>query len=169
MKDLLKRKSSLAELTGIGESRLDCFATHPRAYLLGYESSDFYDQTTLPGNVGLCGNSTLPQPTAFTSAVQGLLTDLESATPRINGFYAAATRQAAGGGPTVYAVAQCADTVSASGCESCLKVAYGNIQSCPPDSDGRAVDAGCFLRYSDIAFFADNQTTDLSSFLGGGE
>ncbi|KAL6980655.1 hypothetical protein U1Q18_022292 [Sarracenia purpurea var. burkii] len=35
MKDLLKRKSSLAELTGISESRLDCFATHLRAYLLG--------------------------------------------------------------------------------------------------------------------------------------
>eukprot|EP00262_Sarcandra_glabra_P017704 TRINITY_DN6156_c0_g2_i1.p1 TRINITY_DN6156_c0_g2~~TRINITY_DN6156_c0_g2_i1.p1 ORF type:complete len:716 (+),score=81.71 TRINITY_DN6156_c0_g2_i1:61-2208(+) len=35
MKDLLRRKPSLAELTGICESRLDCFATHLRAYLLG--------------------------------------------------------------------------------------------------------------------------------------
>ncbi|XP_028093950.1 uncharacterized protein LOC114294049 [Camellia sinensis] len=35
MKDLLKRKPSLAELTGISESRLDCFATHLRAYLAG--------------------------------------------------------------------------------------------------------------------------------------
>uniref|UniRef100_A0A5B6ZLH9 Uncharacterized protein n=1 Tax=Davidia involucrata TaxID=16924 RepID=A0A5B6ZLH9_DAVIN len=35
MKDLLKRKPSLAELTGISESRLDCFATHLRAYLVG--------------------------------------------------------------------------------------------------------------------------------------
>ncbi|KAK6933052.1 hypothetical protein RJ641_035946 [Dillenia turbinata] len=33
MKDLLKRKLSLAELTGISESRLDCFAIHLRAYL----------------------------------------------------------------------------------------------------------------------------------------
>ncbi|KAK6929446.1 hypothetical protein RJ641_005651 [Dillenia turbinata] len=33
MKDLLKRKPSLAELTGISESRLDCFAIHLRAYL----------------------------------------------------------------------------------------------------------------------------------------
>ncbi|XP_010262776.1 PREDICTED: uncharacterized protein LOC104601212 [Nelumbo nucifera] len=35
MKDLLRRKPTLAQLTGISESRLDCFATHLRAYLLG--------------------------------------------------------------------------------------------------------------------------------------
>ncbi|KAL8462935.1 hypothetical protein ACS0TY_033809 [Phlomoides rotata] len=35
MKDLLVRKPSLAELTGISESRLNCFATQLRAYLAG--------------------------------------------------------------------------------------------------------------------------------------
>ncbi|KAK9124425.1 hypothetical protein Sjap_014027 [Stephania japonica] len=35
MKDLLDRKPSLAQLTGISELRLECFATHLRAYLLG--------------------------------------------------------------------------------------------------------------------------------------
>ncbi|KAG8390082.1 hypothetical protein BUALT_Bualt01G0046500 [Buddleja alternifolia] len=35
MKDLLMRKPSLTELTGISESRLNCFATHLRAYLSG--------------------------------------------------------------------------------------------------------------------------------------
>ncbi|XP_057488840.1 uncharacterized protein LOC130774804 [Actinidia eriantha] len=35
MKDLLEQKPSLAALTGISESRLDCFATHLRAYLVG--------------------------------------------------------------------------------------------------------------------------------------
>ncbi|KAK8486085.1 hypothetical protein V6N13_055847 [Hibiscus sabdariffa] len=35
MKDLIKRKPSIAELTGINESRLGCFATQLRAYLLG--------------------------------------------------------------------------------------------------------------------------------------
>ncbi|GFP86306.1 hypothetical protein PHJA_000774400 [Phtheirospermum japonicum] len=33
MKDLLMRKPSLADLTGISESRLNCFASHLRAYL----------------------------------------------------------------------------------------------------------------------------------------
>ncbi|KAJ8535443.1 hypothetical protein K7X08_023163 [Anisodus acutangulus] len=35
MKDLLEQKPSLAELTGINESRIDCFAIHLRAYLIG--------------------------------------------------------------------------------------------------------------------------------------
>ncbi|XP_027163681.1 uncharacterized protein LOC113763894 [Coffea eugenioides] len=35
MKDLLKRKPCLAELTGISESRLESFAIHLRAYLVG--------------------------------------------------------------------------------------------------------------------------------------
>ncbi|XVE69362.1 hypothetical protein DITRI_Ditri09bG0146000 [Diplodiscus trichospermus] len=35
MKDLIKRKPSIAELTGISESRLGCFATQLRAYLVG--------------------------------------------------------------------------------------------------------------------------------------
>ncbi|KAG9160769.1 hypothetical protein Leryth_008605 [Lithospermum erythrorhizon] len=35
MKDLLSRRPNLCELTGISESRLDCFATQLRAYLPG--------------------------------------------------------------------------------------------------------------------------------------
>ncbi|CAL5323650.1 unnamed protein product [Camellia sinensis] len=135
---------------------------------LRYESSSFYDQGTLPGNVGVCGNRTVSQATAFDTAVQGLLTDLKIATPKINGFFAATKSEVVGGSATVYAVSQCAETISESTCQDCLTVAYANTQSCPPNADGRAVDAGCFLRYSDTAFFADNQTTNINPFLGGG-
>ncbi|KAF9607824.1 hypothetical protein IFM89_001572 [Coptis chinensis] len=133
---------------------------------LRYESNDFFDQTTLPGNVGICGNRTVSQGNNFGANVGKLLSDLVAATPRINGFFAASN--VTGGGTDVYAIAQCARTVSQTGCTDCLKVAYTNIESCPPDSEGRAVDAGCFLRYSDRAFFSSNQTTDLTSFLGKG-
>ncbi|KAK2980776.1 hypothetical protein RJ640_009561 [Escallonia rubra] len=136
---------------------------------LRYESSGFYDQTTQPGNVGICSNQTASQATAFNAAVEGLLTDLVSATPRINGFYAATTRGVTGSGATVYAVAQCAETVSQSGCQDCLVVAHSNIQSCPPRAEGSAIDSGCFLRYSDASFFSDNQTTNITPFLGGGK
>lgn len=135
---------------------------------LRYESSSFYDQGTLPGNVGVCGNRTVSQATAFDTAVQGQLTDLKIATPKINGFFAATKSEVVGGSATVYAVSQCAETISESTCQDCLTVAYANIQSCPPNADGRAVDAGCFLRYSDTAFFPDNQTTNINPFLGGG-
>ncbi|KAF2296230.1 hypothetical protein GH714_036960 [Hevea brasiliensis] len=35
MKDILKRRPSIAELTGISESRLDCLAIHLHSYILG--------------------------------------------------------------------------------------------------------------------------------------
>ncbi|XP_065872646.1 uncharacterized protein [Euphorbia lathyris] len=35
MKDMIRRRPSVAELTGISKSRLTCFATHLRAYLMG--------------------------------------------------------------------------------------------------------------------------------------
>ncbi|KAF4398466.1 hypothetical protein G4B88_025445 [Cannabis sativa] len=141
---------------------------------LRYETNGFFDQTTLPGNVGICGKQTIPRSAAaaFTSTVDDVLSTLQAATPKINGFFAAEKRQvpvsvAGGRNLTVYGVAQCAQTVSRSGCLDCLKVAYVNLQNCLPDSDGRAVDAGCFLRYSNTSFFADDQTTNLAPFLNG--
>ncbi|KAK4602311.1 hypothetical protein RGQ29_011375 [Quercus rubra] len=137
---------------------------------LRYESDSFFDQTTLDGNREYCGNRTASQPIAFSTAVDGLLKDLQVATPRITGFFAASKREVAesSGNATVYAVAQCVETATESGCQNCLNVASNNIRVCVPNGDGRAVDAGCFLRYSDKPFFADNQTTDISSFLGNG-
>ncbi|XP_073060742.1 cysteine-rich receptor-like protein kinase 2 [Primulina eburnea] len=136
---------------------------------LRYESNSFYDQTTLPGNVQICGNRTASPAAAFSAQAQTLLQDLELATPRINKYFAATKSEVVSGGNlTVYGVAQCAETISQSGCQDCLTVAYRNIESCLPDADGRAIDAACFLRYSETPFFADNQTIDISSFLGGG-
>nr|GFC54124.1 putative gnk2-like domain-containing protein [Tanacetum cinerariifolium] len=133
-----------------------------------YESSSFYEQTTEPGNVGLCGNSTSSQESVFETAVDGLLSNLTIATPKINGFFAAATTPVLGttNTSTAYAIAQCAENVTSGGCQNCLQVAYANIKSCATDvTDGRGVDSGCFMRYSASAFFSPNKTTDLTSFL----
>lgn len=138
--------------------------------VLRYESNSFYDQTTLPGNTAICGNQTTPQATAFQAAAEELIADLEVATPRINGFYVAYKTDVVGGaGSTVYGVAQCVETASEAACKECLQVANTNINSCLPSTNGRAVDAGCFLRYSNIAFFAENQTTNITPFLKDGE
>lgn len=74
---------------------------------------------------------------------------------------------AAAEGDGVYGAAQCADTLSKEVCAQCLQVAYTNIQGCLPSENGRAVDAGCFMRYSNLTFFSANQTVDLSHYLGG--
>lgn len=135
---------------------------------LRYESLIFYNQTTVQGNFGICGNRTVSPPTAFNEAVQGLLTDLVIATPRINGYFAATSRQVVGGGRRVYAVAQCVETTGQTNCLDCLTQANVNIGTCPPEADGRAIDAGCFMRYSDTSFFPDNQTINIRPFITTG-
>ncbi|XP_057431355.1 cold-responsive protein kinase 1-like [Lotus japonicus] len=133
---------------------------------LRYESNGFFDQTTLPGNSMICGNETANGASTFTATAQQVLQDLQTVTPKITGFFAATKTPVAGG--AIYAIAQCADTVTESGCLDCLTVGFNNIQSCLPNSDGRAFDAGCFMRYSETSFFADNQTIDITPFLKQG-
>ncbi|XP_045828742.1 uncharacterized protein LOC123920523 isoform X2 [Trifolium pratense] len=45
MEDLLKRKPSIAELSGISKSRLDCFATQLRAFLVGSTGGGSHDSS----------------------------------------------------------------------------------------------------------------------------
>ncbi|PPD76951.1 hypothetical protein GOBAR_DD26134 [Gossypium barbadense] len=132
-----------------------------------YESNMFYQESTQVGNLGICGGSTASQQSVFGTTVERLLGDLVKATPRIDSFFAASREEVGGvnGNVTAYGVAQCMETIDEKGCMECLKVALANIQRCPPDSDGRAVDTGCFLRYSDSPFFGANYTIDLKPFL----
>ncbi|GKV22642.1 hypothetical protein SLEP1_g32494 [Rubroshorea leprosula] len=131
---------------------------------LRYESSSFYTQSTGEGHTMVCGNQTASKRTSFNASVVGLLNDLQVATPRIDGYFAASKKEVSGN-IKVYGVAQCIETISKSDCRNCMAVVYSDIQRCPPKSDGRAMDAGCFLRYSESPFFADNQTTDIGHFL----
>ncbi|KAE8775158.1 protein kinase [Hordeum vulgare] len=126
-----------------------------------YESLAFFDQATLPGNTELCNGSTVAGG-VFNGAVQALVRDLTTAVPRFPRLVAMAARTG------VYAMAQCVETVGMDGCAQCLEVASRNIGRCPPKSDGRAVDAGCFMRYSDKPFFPANLTDDLAPYLPSG-
>ncbi|KAL8255364.1 hypothetical protein R6Q59_033585 [Mikania micrantha] len=134
---------------------------------LRYESSYFYTDTTARGYQGLCGNRISSGQSVFETAVDGLLSNLSIATSKINGFYAAATTLVVGTNTsTAYAIAQCAETISPDGCRNCLQVAYKNVMNCATDViDGRAVDTGCFMRYSGTSFFRNTQTTDIAPFL----
>lgn len=129
---------------------------------LRYESFNFYARTI--ENTIVCGSRSAPQPTTFKREAQTLLTDLQTATPNINGYFAASKRSSASN-LAIYGVAQCAPTVSPGGCQGCLTAAYESIQDCLSSADARVADAACFLRYSDTPFFADNQMTDIASLL----
>lgn len=66
----------------------------------------------------------------------------------------------------VYGLAQCWKTVSREGCRECLAKASREVKGCLGKSrDGRALNAGCYLRYSTHNFIADpnRQADDGSS------
>jgi len=65
MKDVLKRKPSIADLTGISKSRLDCFATHLRAFLVGSNGREI-------SACSLATSSTTPDISDSTSTTKSL-------------------------------------------------------------------------------------------------
>uniref|UniRef100_A0A0E0M8W6 Protein kinase domain-containing protein n=1 Tax=Oryza punctata TaxID=4537 RepID=A0A0E0M8W6_ORYPU len=119
-----------------------------------YESAAFFDHATLPGNTQVCNDSAVAG-VGFADAVRGLVGDLMAAVPRAPGLAAARTPRRS--------------TVGEGGCAQCLEVAARNIDGCSPNSDGRAVDAGCFMRYSGKPFFPANATVDLAPYLRSGK
>ncbi|XP_041996715.1 cysteine-rich receptor-like protein kinase 2 isoform X2 [Salvia splendens] len=133
---------------------------------LRYESYNFYEQTI--ENTIMCGDRSALQEKAFTAAAQKLLTDLAIATPRASAYSTVSKREVSDDGLTIYAAAQCAETVTQSGCQGCLNAAYESINNCFPAAEARLADAACFLRYSDAPFFSDNQTTDITPLLDVG-
>ncbi|XP_019185434.1 PREDICTED: cysteine-rich receptor-like protein kinase 2 [Ipomoea nil] len=136
---------------------------------LRYEDSYFYDQITGDGTYPTCGKRTAPDQYVFNMTAKQVLYDLQLATPRINGFFAAAKQEASGGGGAAFAVAQCIETIDEIGCQACLTITYRNILGCLPKSAaGRAFAPGCFMRYSNKRFFPNNQTTNLAPFLETG-
>ncbi|KAI3722971.1 hypothetical protein L2E82_34220 [Cichorium intybus] len=116
--------------------------------------------------IGICGNASISQSiTAFSQEVEELLSDIRVATPRTFDFYTASKRVLPGSNATIYAIGQCVKNVSHAICKDCLSTAYNNLYGCLPAGEGRAINVGCFMRYSENPFFQDNQTINLVPLL----
>ncbi|CAA3005910.1 cysteine-rich receptor kinase 42 [Olea europaea subsp. europaea] len=64
----------------------------------------------------------------------------------------------------VYGLADCWKTLSANGCRECLTAAGREVMECLPSREGRAMNAGCYLRYSTKKFYSNHSdTTNQSS------
>ncbi|XP_019185298.1 PREDICTED: cysteine-rich receptor-like protein kinase 2 [Ipomoea nil] len=136
---------------------------------LRYENVYFYEQITDAGTYPVCGTRTAPDQYVFNTTAKQVLYELQLATPRINGFFAAAKQEASAGGAAAFAVAQCIETIDEIGCQACLTIIYRNILGCLSKSAaGRSVAIACFMRYSNKRFFPNNQTTNLAAFLETG-
>ncbi|KAD7478586.1 hypothetical protein E3N88_01722 [Mikania micrantha] len=114
-----------------------------------------------------CGNRSASQPTVFKQVVDRFLSDIRHATPKISNLYAASTRPITSENTTVYAMAQCVETIDPARCKTCMNTAYDILNDCLPNTEGRFLHLGCFARYSDTPFFNVNQTIDIASFIKG--
>ncbi|KAB1207871.1 Cysteine-rich receptor-like protein kinase 2 [Morella rubra] len=115
------------------------------------ENYDFFEEYTGPSDSAMCGNTTRKSLSFGESVRQALTRAVEAATSS-NGY---ATTQMAVPGTvkeSAYVLADCWRTLNASSCRSCLDNASASILGCLPWSEGRALNTGCFMRYSDKDF-----------------
>ncbi|XP_052181986.1 cysteine-rich receptor-like protein kinase 42 [Diospyros lotus] len=65
--------------------------------------------------------------------------------------------------PAAYALGQCWNTLNSTGCQACLDNAWSKVKRCLPAGEGRAFNAGCYLRYSYLDFFGNGEDNDQSA------
>jgi hypothetical protein len=92
------------------------------------------------------GNYTGADPRAFGDAVRAALANVTAAAeaPGSQGFGAGS---AAVGAATAFAIAQCWEVLNGTACAQCLRAASDAVAPCAPATEGRALFAGCYLRY----------------------
>ncbi|OIV89271.1 hypothetical protein TanjilG_23764 [Lupinus angustifolius] len=60
----------------------------------------------------------------------------------------------------VYALAQCWNSVGSEGCRDCLRKGGKEVRGCLPKKEGRALNAGCYLRYSTEKFYHEKGASE---------
>ncbi|KAK1569170.1 hypothetical protein Q3G72_033386 [Acer saccharum] len=127
-----------------------------RIYLDGcflrYDNYSFYHESTSPliDSVTCSSqNSTVVSRNTFLESVGyavGNVTKIAAAEGTGGGFGAVSVNG-------VYALAQCWESVGRDGCRECLEKAGKAVRGCGVKTEGRGLNAGCYLRYSDYKFF----------------
>ncbi|KAK0586443.1 hypothetical protein LWI29_006956 [Acer saccharum] len=88
----------------------------------------------------------------FRTKLGEVLLNVTNQAKRNKGFGAV---EAKGGVWSVYALAQCWETLSPEGCSQCLERARAELKDCSPNSEGSATFTGCYVRYSTDRFFSN--------------
>ncbi|KAK1565528.1 hypothetical protein Q3G72_028853 [Acer saccharum] len=88
----------------------------------------------------------------FRTKLGEVLLNVTNQAKRNKGFGAV---EAKGGVWSVYALAQCWESLSPEGCSQCLERARAELKDCSPNSEGSATFTGCYVRYSTDRFFSN--------------
>ncbi|KAF5940094.1 hypothetical protein HYC85_021261 [Camellia sinensis] len=115
------------------------------------ENYSFFDEFTGPQDRAFCGNKTQKSTTFEDSAKQALIQAVSNAQNN-NGYARAKVAVSGTKNESAYVLADCWKTVNVNACKACLENASQEILGCLPWSEGRALNTGCFMRYSDVDF-----------------
>ncbi|XP_010528243.1 PREDICTED: putative cysteine-rich receptor-like protein kinase 43 isoform X2 [Tarenaya hassleriana] len=135
-----------------------CFpATGGRFYLDGCfiraENYSFYDEAITHYDSKVCssGNESTAQ---FGNLVKQVIKDIEYRAPYIQGF-AVSQKGDHHHHLTAYGLGICWQTLDEDLCKLCLSDGALSVAGCLPSKEGFALNAGCYLRYSDYAFYSE--------------
>uniref|UniRef100_A0A5B7AB91 Putative cysteine-rich receptor-like protein kinase 2 n=1 Tax=Davidia involucrata TaxID=16924 RepID=A0A5B7AB91_DAVIN len=115
------------------------------------ENYSFYEEYLGPGDGALCGNTTRKDSAFGESARRAVLQAVSDATNK-NGYARGQVAVSGTANQSVYVLADCWRSLNSSSCKVCLENASTSILGCLPWSEGRALNTGCFMRYSDTNF-----------------
>ncbi|OVA20753.1 Protein kinase domain [Macleaya cordata] len=122
----------------------------------------FYEEIRGPDDKAICGNAT-QKSTRFQESARKAVLDAAAMAPR-NGGYAKSQALVSGSvNESAYVLANCWRRLNSSSCKACLDNAAMSVMGCLPWSEGRALNTGCFMRYSDIDFLNAEQQQQSSS------
>ncbi|KAM0062390.1 putative protein kinase RLK-Pelle-DLSV family [Helianthus debilis subsp. tardiflorus] len=146
-----------------------CFPNNGgRIYLDGcfmrVQNYSFYHEYTGPDDGYVCGNTTRKNVSFQDTVKQAVLNAVTDAS-RSSEYFGRVQMLVASGNESVYVLAQCWRSLSPNSCRACLDNASLSIAKCLPWSEGRAMNTGCFMRYSDTDFL--NAVPDTSSYKRG--
>ncbi|KAK8933960.1 Cysteine-rich receptor-like protein kinase 2 [Platanthera zijinensis] len=126
-----------------------------------YENFSFFNEIYSQDDKTVCvftQNSS--KPTVFAQVVKEVVGNVSLQAQNNKGFAIGSQMMS---NLSVYVLSQCWENLDKSLCSSCLDSAASAILSCSPATEGRAVYAGCFIRYSTELFWNVNNTSSSSS------
>lgn len=126
------------------------------------------------GQSGFCDDPTSAERgVEFNETASEALVEVEREVMGRDGrFLAGRMGTARGGGAVVYAAGECLPVLGTVECRQCLESALRNVRGCLPEAGGRAVESGCFMRFSSQQFFNGSLAVDLDLTrvdVGGGQ
>ncbi|KAI7753984.1 hypothetical protein M8C21_015549 [Ambrosia artemisiifolia] len=126
------------------------------------QNYSFFEEYTSPNDATVCGNTT-SKSILFQESTSRAVINVVSGALRNNDYFAREEMLVSGSNDSVYVLAECWKTLSPSSCSACLENASMSITKCLPWSEGRVLNTGCFMRYSDTNFLNLIPVTESSS------